>query len=414
MDVEAKSVTGPMPFDSPGVRLPNLRHLRAMQHVGACGSINRAAARMNISQPAVTQVVARLELLIAPDLFVRHPTGMYPTESGRKLLHRIDRIFDELDRALAAIMRMKTTALHADILLKSVQLDTLAALVHASSSTAAAASLGITRTAFKRNIYTLETRLDVILAFRDASRFRLTQAGERLARAAKLARREIELFHEEIASAAGRLRGQLSVGALPLARTYIVPKALILIGNRNPDFRLRLVEGSYEFLLTALQNGDIDIMVGTLREPAPTDEVVETRLFEDRLCIVGRADHPLAAGPEPRLDDLLDYPWIAPRLGSPARSEFDALFATRSRRPRQIFEVASHMSVRAILRESDTLALISRCQLRYEERDRQIVVLSDGFASRSRTIGYTMLARRTPTQVQSEFLEDLVSVVAAG
>ena len=71
------------------------------------------------------------------------------------------------------------------------------------------------------------------------------------------------------------------------------------------------------------------------------------------------------------------------------------------------------MSVRAILRESNSLALISRCQLRYEERDGQLVVLSERLTSQSRTIGYSIRARGTPTRMQQKFLSDLAAVVAA-
>jgi LysR family transcriptional regulator of gallate degradation len=75
--------------------------------------------------------------------------------------------------------------------------------------------------------------------------------------------------------------------------------------------------------------------------------------------------------------------------------------------PAQIYEVASHMAVRAILRESDTLALISRHQIKYEEADGQLVVLSTTLASTTRTIGYTIRAEATPTQPQEFFLKQL-------
>ncbi|MFV0335361.1 MAG: LysR substrate-binding domain-containing protein [Tropicimonas sp.] len=396
-------------------RLPNLRHLRAIRMVADLGSVNQAASAMNLSQPAVTQAIGRLEQDFGAELFKRHPTGMYLTDAGRIVLSRVKRLFGELDRAVAAlgvVFRGAQADPGVDILLKAVQLDSMAALLYASRLDEGAAALGITQAAFKRNINTLEARLDMVLAFRDGPQIRLTRAGEALARAARLAQREIELARDELASASGRLRGRLSVGALPLARTYIVPKALIRLGMRNPEVSLRLVEGSYETLLTALRNGDIDVLVGTLREPAPVEGIVETPLFEDRLCVVGRAGHPLDTGAVPEFGDIVSFPWIAPRLGSPARREFDLIFGQGKRRPPQVFEVASHMSVRAILRESDSLALISRCQMRYEERDGQLVALSDALSKRTRVIGYALRAEAARTRLQSEFLDDLAQVVA--
>ena len=406
MKLDSSWQTHDLPYGSTARRLPNLRHLRAVQLVGQLGSVNRAAGMMNLSQPAVTQAIARLETQVAPGLFIRHPTGMYATPAGQVLLGRIDRAFTELDTALNAISAGGNRP-QADIQLKAVQLDALAALVHASGIAEAAGSLGITPTAFKRNINTLEARLDVPLVFRDGNRIRLTRFGDVLARAARIVQREIELAQDEIASADGRLTGRLSIGALPLARSYIVPKAMIEVGTRHPQVRLRLVEGSYEFLLDLLRRGDIDLFVGTLREPAPVDDVSETKLFDDQLCVVGRTDHPLAGTQGLTLERVMAYPWIAPRLGSPARREFDLMLARAVTSPPQIFEVASHMSVRTILQESDSLALVSRRQIRYEERNGQLLVLSDSLASGTRSIGYTMRARSLPTRVTQEFLDAL-------
>ena len=396
----------PPAFDQLAPRLPNLRHLRAAQLVGDLGSVNRAAEVLNLSQPAVTQAIARLEAQIAPDLFTRHPTGMYATAIGEIVLRRIGRAFQELDSALDQIL-VRTARLRADVMLKSVQLDSLAALVYASGLSEAAAKLSITPTAFKRNINMLEARLDLSLVFRDGNRIRLTRNGSVLARAARLVLRELEQVQEEIASNAGALTGRLVIGALPLVRSYIVPKAMITVGTAHPDVRLRLVESGYETLIEMLQSGDIDILVGTLREPAPVDGLIETPLFDDRLCVVGRADHPMAGRGDVTLDDVTAFPWIAPRLGSPARREFDLMMDRARHRPPQIFEVASHMGVRAILRESDSLALISRRQIRYEEREGQLTVLSDQMTTRPRMIGHTMRERSLPTRAMQEFLKAL-------
>ncbi|HEY5790214.1 MAG TPA: LysR family transcriptional regulator, partial [Gammaproteobacteria bacterium] len=40
---------------------PNLRHLRVVREVAACRSISQAAKRVHLSQPAITQAVAKLE-----------------------------------------------------------------------------------------------------------------------------------------------------------------------------------------------------------------------------------------------------------------------------------------------------------------------------------------------------------------
>jgi|TARA_R100000935_G_scaffold25088_1_gene44737 LysR family transcriptional regulator of gallate degradation len=393
-------------------KLPNIRHLRAFLHVGSLGSVNRAGVEMNLSQPAVTQAIARIEAAFDRRFFMRHPTGMYPTDDGQIMLRRVERVFATLHAGLGQLPGTEASAQSPDLLMKSVQLNALAAISRAATQEVAAQIVGTTVAAMARNLNALEERLKTRLLFRDGNQLRLSEAGSLLARAAKLCQRELELARDELNDAAGLHLGRLSVGALPMARTYITPKALILTGQKFPSVRVQMVEGAYDILLAALRDGDIDFVVGTLREPAPAPDVIEVPLFRDRLCVVARTDHPLAQGGEAAMEDFLAYPWIAPRIGSPARREFDAIFPAGERMPKQIYEVASHMAVRSILRESDTLALISRHQIKYEETDGQLVVLSTTLASATRTIGYTVRAQATPTHAQEFFLKELARAAA--
>ena len=57
----------------------NLRHLRAVAAIRRCGSVSRAAGEVALSQPAVTQGVAKLEAQLGLRLFERGPSGMVPT-----------------------------------------------------------------------------------------------------------------------------------------------------------------------------------------------------------------------------------------------------------------------------------------------------------------------------------------------
>ena len=54
----------------------NLRHLRAVAAIRRCGSVSRAAAEVALSQPAVTQGIAKLEAQLGLRLFERGPSGM--------------------------------------------------------------------------------------------------------------------------------------------------------------------------------------------------------------------------------------------------------------------------------------------------------------------------------------------------
>ena|GEM_PF-333140 len=66
----------------PVVRELDLRHLRVLCLVTDTGSLSRAAARLGISQPALTAQVQRIERRVGAPLFVRGNEGVRPTELG--------------------------------------------------------------------------------------------------------------------------------------------------------------------------------------------------------------------------------------------------------------------------------------------------------------------------------------------
>ena len=79
----------------------NLRHLQAVSTVASAGGVNRAAELIGISQPALTQGLAKLERQVGWKLFERSGTGMSPTEAGQILAARIDRAFGYLQKGLS-------------------------------------------------------------------------------------------------------------------------------------------------------------------------------------------------------------------------------------------------------------------------------------------------------------------------
>lgn len=75
---EKKSLPLRMTFD--------LNQLKAFTAIVATGSLGRAADLMNLTQPALSRTVRRLEARVGAPLFERHSKGMSLTDIGRALL----------------------------------------------------------------------------------------------------------------------------------------------------------------------------------------------------------------------------------------------------------------------------------------------------------------------------------------
>ena len=120
------------------------------------------------------------------------------------------------------------------------------------------------------------------------------------------------------------------IAALPLARSYLVPAALLEFSQAHPKHGVTIIEGTYANLLAGLRNGESDVLIGALRDPPPPGDIVQEHLFDDSLAIIARANHPLTRR-RPTIASLRKYQWIAPRRGSPLRAHFDAMLAYRGR-----------------------------------------------------------------------------------
>jgi DNA-binding transcriptional LysR family regulator len=77
-------------------RRMKLQHLHVLMTVVQAGSMKKAAALMNTSQPAISRSIAELEHTIGVRLLDRNTQGIEPTEYGRAMLKHGVAAFDEL------------------------------------------------------------------------------------------------------------------------------------------------------------------------------------------------------------------------------------------------------------------------------------------------------------------------------
>ena len=90
------------PEDHIGRRL-RFRDLQVFFAVVDSGSMAKAALRLGMTQPAVSDIVAGLEQMFGVRLFDRNPRGVEPTIYGRAILKRGRAAFDELRQGIKDI-----------------------------------------------------------------------------------------------------------------------------------------------------------------------------------------------------------------------------------------------------------------------------------------------------------------------
>ena len=238
----------------------NLRHLHTFREVARLGSVSAAARAVHISQPAVTQAIAGLERYFDSPLLLRRSTGVSLTQAGEICLARIERSMSQLREALGEATRGAAAERIADAerLVRSTQLDALDAVVEHGNFSVAARARQMSQPSIHRSARELERLLGVPLFEKTSFGITPTREAEELARRARLAFAEIEQARAEVHALSGGESGRTVIGALPLARSYLLPAALLEFTQEHPRHGVAIIEGTYEHLLAGLRSGESD------------------------------------------------------------------------------------------------------------------------------------------------------------
>jgi LysR family transcriptional regulator, regulator for genes of the gallate degradation pathway len=340
----------------------SLRHLKLFESVARLSSVRRASEECHLSQPAVTQAIAKLEGQVGTSLLERGASGSYLNPLGAIFHRRTERLFAQIEEALVEV---GVPAGNAPVMASRIsrsQIRSLIAIVENGSFAQAARALDVSPATLSRAARDLESDLRRPLYQRTASGIAATPAGAKFARKLKLATREVDWGIEELDSAKGSLRGQIVIGAM--------------------------------------RGGDVDMVIGLLRDPVPED-LVEEPLAEAPYAIAARRGHPLFRKKTVTLDDLAAYDWVVGTPGACRRVCFDTLFAGRHR-PTARVETSSLPTIRLVLSRSDCLTLFTSYELMYE--DDALAAVPYGPIEPVPSIGVTTRADWLPTQLQVNFL----------
>lgn len=384
--------------------VPSIRHLRVVESVARNASITRAAAEVRLSQPAVTQAIAKIESEAGRPLFDRTHFGSYLTAAGTVFVHRVRRFLDQVDRAvrdLHATEAERARPRH----ITSTQIRCLLAIARSPSFSQAARTIGVSTASLHRAARELEENVGKTLYRSAKYGLTLTEDGAELARKLGLATREIEAAADEIGSLDGVPGGKIVIGTLPMSGAYLIGATIAELTRRFPEIRVQVVNSPYNILLNSLRTGVIDLIFGVLRRPEWAVDIAEEPLFSDPYCIVGRAGHPLAGRTRISTADLVRYEWIIPGEGTPRRRQYEALFQDAGERPRVNIETSSLSTIRSVLSCSDRLTLVNRHEVETEERLKLLSILRWTSTLPPLARGITSRANWLPTPAQQRFVD---------
>jgi LysR family transcriptional regulator of gallate degradation len=375
----------------------NIRHIAAFAATVRHGGVTRASRAVNLTQPALTQAIARLEADLGCSLFERGPAGMTPTEPALLFAPRAE-------AAIAHVGSPRVTG---------TQVRAFLALARAGSYAVAAEATGLSSASLHRAVADLSVALGQRLVDRRGRSIMLTPAGERRARGFGLAMAELRSGFAEVAAWQGKAAGRIVVGAMPLSRARWLPETILRFTKAQPGVDVAVVEGSHSELAGPLRDGEIDLMLGALREAAVLDDLRQEAVFEDQPALVMRAGHPLLGEASVTGAMLAQFPWILPARDTPLRQYWEDMMRTAGAEPHVAIECGSVLTVRQLLLGSEALTLLSAAQLAVELQAGVLAARATPVPVR-RTIGVTTREGWRPTGPQEAFVGILRQVAVEG
>ncbi len=375
------------------------------------GSFNNAADAMGISQSAASRSIQSLEIEVQCALFARGGNRVEVTREGEILLSRAKRAREKLRRAANEFGETRADAVFRDMMHASDhEYRAFNAVYDHVTVSQAALCLGVKQPSVSRSLSRLELRLNQNLFERRSIELRATQLARKLVVHFKCMFRELDQAHEEIRLSLGDRTGQVAMGCLPPTRVRLVPDAIGTLNSENPDIIVRVVDGNFRSLFAMLMHGELDVLVGTLRDPLPEGTNGEF-LLHDRVSIVVRPEHPLARRDVVSLADCLQYDWVLPSSLAPLRKYFDELLESQGFKvPARYTEVDSIIVGRSLLLKSDRIAILSYFHVEQEVRWGRLSTLPLQLPDTGRNFGILTKDDYLPTPSVATFIHALRTV----
>ncbi len=202
--------------------------------------------------------------------------------------------------------------------LKMGELRIFVAVLEHRSFRKAAAVLHLSQPAITKAIAGLEQTLGVRLFDRIANGVEPTPHGASFAPRAAAIFDELRRAAQDLALLSSGAVGSLRMGTVPLPALPFVPLALNRLLDAHPGIQVSMVEARETELIDRLRKRDIEVAIMRLSLVEPPDDTRLIKLFDERLCVVAAADHPLARRRNLKWPELMAQRWVL----SPADCSF--------------------------------------------------------------------------------------------
>lgn len=231
----------------------------------------------------------------------------------------------------------------------------------------AARSLFVTQSTLSQQVKQLEEEFGIALFERDSHSVSLTENGSRLLPLAKRTLQDARDCINQIKDLQEMVSGELIVGV-----TYsfcpVLTETVKNFIDAYPGVKLRIVSKSSEELISMLRKREVDFVLA-FKPNESYDDIESQILFDDRLSVILRNDHPLAGRSSLRMEDLQRQKIALPAKGLQARNALDKSIDIAGQNLNICIELNEINILLDIVQSSHVLTILSEATI-YHHKDR--------------------------------------------
>ena len=201
----------------------------------------------------------------------------------------------------------KTADVSSNITLR--QLRAFIMVADTGGFAAASHRLHLTPSALSLLIKEMEKLLGVRLFDRTTRSTVLSQAGLEFYPLAKKVLDDLGHAVESTRDLEQKKRGTVRVACTPLYASTLLPELILRYREQYPAIEVRILDSLNQPAVGRVASGEADIGIVPQRPSPP--EVVQESLLKDRMVLICRPDHPLAARKRVRWEDVLREPVVS-------------------------------------------------------------------------------------------------------
>ena len=236
-----------------------------------------------------------------------------------------------------------------------------------------AAVLNITQPAVSRHIGELEARYGMPLFSRGTSGVTLTKAGELLLSHAERLLSAYQKMDYDMDLLSQTSQGRLSIGASTTIAMYLLPPVLAAFMERSGGVEVSMLSGNSENVEQWLRDGTVDI--GFVENASRRPWLHYEPLMADELVLVAGTQGRYGTLESVTPEELRGLPLVLREKGSGGSGTREIIeralgqHGLRVADLRVVIELSSTEAIKAFVRSSDTLAIVSVIALHRELAD---------------------------------------------